>query len=335
MKYVSLGRTGLKVSQVALGGLFAADAHDAPRHAADVVRRAVDLGVNYIDTAPGYGDSERVLGEAIGQLPADRPLILSTKLGGRPQPFDPRDKDALIGSVETSLRQLGRDHIDILFVHEPDRPGVYDWWTDWRDLAGPVLDVLEGLKRRGLIGHTGLGGTTTTELAHLCRTGLFDVVLTAFNYSLLWREAAIDTITAAAAHDMGIVIGSPLQQGALAHRYDDTINDAGVHWLSTPRREQFRQLYRLLDATGLDLPEIAMRFVISNPQVHCVLMGARSPREVEQNVAAIEKGPLPDDLLAQLDEIAAAVPFRPFNEPFGIGWHLPAPGGYRGPGPPC
>ncbi len=119
---------------------------------------------------------------------------------------------------------------------------------------------------------------------------------------------------------MGMIIGSPLQQGALARRYDEAVNDPTVYWLSKPRREQLKALYAFLDECGLSLPELALRFVISNPDVHSVLMGARSVAETEHNVAAIAKGPLPPKMLARLDEIAAMVPFRPFGEPFALGW---------------
>lgn len=102
-----------------------ATAKDEARRA---VQRALELGVNYVDTAPGYMDSEEVSGYALDDV--TQPYILSTKLRGRPQPFDPQDKNALHGSLEESLRLLKRDVIDILMMHEPDRPGQYDWFTD-------------------------------------------------------------------------------------------------------------------------------------------------------------------------------------------------------------
>lgn len=80
---------------------------------------------------------------------------------------------------------MKRDTIDILFVHEPDRPGQYDWWTQPEEVHGPVLEVLDELKKSGVIQATGLGGTAVYEMECLVRTGKFDVVLTAFNYSLL------------------------------------------------------------------------------------------------------------------------------------------------------
>jgi aryl-alcohol dehydrogenase-like predicted oxidoreductase len=328
-----LGRTGLHVSVLGMGGLFVSRLGGTGREEARrAVQRALELGVNYVDTAPNYGDSEEVLGYALAGAP--HPYYLSTKLGGRPRPFDPKDKAGLRRSVEESLRLLGRDYIDILFVHEPDRPGEYDWWTD-DSFHGPVNDILDELKAAGLIRFSGIGGTTAYELPHLIATGRYDVVLTAFNYSLLWREAEIAVLPEAKRMGMGIVVGSPLHQGALARRYDEEIR-AGARWLSPPRREQYRRLYAFLDESGLPIHELALRFVLSNPDISVALMGARSLVEVEANVRAAEKGPLPGEVLARLQEIAELVPFRPFEEPFvlpfGQIYHGPGPA-LRGPGP--
>lgn len=326
MRMRTLGRTGLHVSELSLGGLFVSSVGGPFEQAREATLRAIALGVNYVDTAPTYMNSEEVFGAILSEV--DQPVIISTKLGGRPQPFDPRNRDHLYRSFEESLRLLRRDAVDILMIHEPDRPGQYDWWTDWTKPDGPAIEVLADLKQRGLIRFTGLGGTTAYELARLIRTGAFDVVLTAFNYSLLWREAAIEVLPAAVEQGMGIVIGSPLQQGALARRYDDEVNH-GAPWLSSPRRAQYQALYAYLDDIGMSLAEAGIRFVLSNPNVTCTLMGARSAQEVEENIAAAEAGPLPPEVLQRLDEIAAMVPFRPFEEPFG----LPFGRAYRGPGP--
>jgi aryl-alcohol dehydrogenase-like predicted oxidoreductase len=325
MKKRMLGKTGLEVSELAMGGLFVASWFGDLNQARAAVHRAIDLGVNYIDTAPGYGNSEEVLGQAL--VGVTSPLIISTKLGGRPQPFRPHDRNDLRASVQESLRLLGRDKVDILMIHEPDRPGQYDWWSDWDHFTGPVLDVLDELKADGTIRFTGLGGTTAYTLPHIIDTGRFDVVLTAFNYSLLWREAEIAVLPAAKKQGMGVVIGSPLQQGALAKRYDQEVNE-GAPWLSQPRRAQYKALYAFLDELNMPITELALRFVISNPDIACTLMGARSADEVERNVAAVEKGPLPADVLSRLDEIYAMVPFRPFEEPFGLPFERP----YKGPG---
>lgn len=330
MRTALLGKTGLPVSKIGFGGLFVASFSAQYEAAKEAVVHALELGINYLDTAPGYGNSEEVLGKALAGM--KQPIVLSTKIGGRPQPFLPRDKACLRASVEESLRLLGRDCIDILMIHEPDRPGQYDWWTDRVKVEGPVLELIAELKAEGKIRYAGLGGTTTTELAHLCRSGKFDVVLTAYNYSLLYREAALEVIPAAKAAGMGIIVGSPLQQGALSRRYDNELTSPGAFWVSKMRREQFQKLYAYCDETGMSLPELGIRFVLSNPDVHCVLMGAKSAAEVAQNVAAAAAGPLPEKVLNRLAEIAAMVPYRPFGEPFGIGWLLGDPAGYKGQG---
>ncbi len=330
MKTSVLGKTGLSVSRIGFGGLFVASFSAQMADACAAVKRGLELGVNYFDTAPGYGNSEEVLGKALAGV--KQPIVLSTKLGGRPVPFKPQEKDCLRASIDESLRLLGRDCIDLLMIHEPDRPGQYDWWTDMVKVQGTVLELLDELKAEGKIRYTGLGGTTTTELAHLCRNGKFDVVLTAYNYSLLYREAALEVIPAAKAANMGIIVGSPLQQGALSRRYDEQLKSPDAYWLSAMRREQFLALYAFCDDCGMSLPELGIRFVLSHPDIHCVLMGAKSAAEVEQNVAAAIAGPLSADILLRLDEIAAMVPFRPFGEPFGIGWILGRPAGYKGQG---
>ena len=318
MKYRKLGQTGYEVSELGMGGLFVSSYGAVKEEARKAVRRALELGVNYVDTAPGYMDSEEVLGYALDGV--SQPYILSTKLGGRPRPFDPQDKDALRRSVEESLRLLKRDTIDILMIHEPDRPGQYNWFTDRERFHGPVTELLAELKNEGIVRFTGIGGTTAYEIVPILEQGDYDVILTAFNYSLLWQEALIEVLPAAKRKGVGIIIGSPLQQGALARRYNDEVNGK-ARWLSSPRREQYKRLYALLDEIELSLPELALRFVISNPDISTVLMGARSVAEVEANVKAVEVGPLPTELLARIQEIAAMVPFRPFEEPFNLPFH--------------
>ena len=243
MKTRTLGKTGLKVSEIGLGGLYISSRGAEFEDARIAIHEAMELGINYMDTAPAYMDSETVLGKVLTEK--ENSVIVSTKLGGYPKPFDPRDKDQLFRSMEDSLKKLKRDYVDILMIHEPDRPGQYEWWTqDVGELTGPVLEVMDTLKKDGVIHFTGIAGTTAYEMANLINLGDFDIVLTAFQYSLLWREAEIDIIPAAKAKNMGIVIGSPLQHGALAQRFDDEV-DHGAKWLSSPRREQMKALYRL------------------------------------------------------------------------------------------
>jgi aryl-alcohol dehydrogenase-like predicted oxidoreductase len=315
MEKAILGRTGIEITKLSLGGLFMSEIGGEFDQAKEATLRALDKGINYIDTAPSYWNSETVLGNILKDWKGKKPAI-STKVG-TPSPFNPKSKKDIVDSVKRSMERLHTDYLDILMVHEPERRLHYDWWDNELAREGPVIEALEELKKQGVIRYTGVGGTTAHELAMVCDTGKFDVVLTAFNYSLLWREAQYEILPVAKKHNMGVIAGSPLQQGSLAVRHDDEINN-GAPWISKPRRDQFKELYKLLDETDMSIVEMAMRFVISNPIVSCVLTGSRSKAEIDANYAAVDKGPLPEDLLKKLDKIYTMVPFRPTLEQFAL-----------------
>jgi aryl-alcohol dehydrogenase-like predicted oxidoreductase len=329
MKQTMLGKTGLNVSRLAMGGLFAAGGDDQLDDAVATMKRAYALGINYVDTAPAYGKSEIVLGKIFART--GHPEILSTKVGQDAASYEAQNPDVLKASIENSLKVLGTDHFEMVMIHEPDRPGLTDWWTDMRKVEGPVLDVLTDYREQGVIKNIGLGGTGVTELGHLVKSGKFDVVLTAFNYSILYREAEDVVIAEAKKRGMGVISGSPLQQGGLAVRHP-SVYDENVYWLHPRRRRQFQELYALCDDLKMTVADLAIRFVASNPNVDTVLMGARNAQELDQNVASIAAGPLPADILAKLDEIAGVLPCRPAGEPWGMGYRLSCPNDFKGPG---
>ena len=320
-----LGRTDLQISVLSIGGLYTSSLAGGESETRRIMQRAVELGVNAIDTAPAYADSEATVGRALEGN--DAPLIITTKLGGRPQPFNPQDIDALRQSVDESLRLLGRDCIDILMVHEPDRPQQYPWWTSYDPLDGPALELMDELKAAGKIRHTGLAGTTVTEMTSLVDSGRFDVVLTAFNYNALFREAKDTVIAAAKKNDMGIVLGSVMGQGFLTRRADEEAQAKPI-WLAETRREQLLAYYRLLDEAGMTAAELCLRFAVGNPDISTIPIGCKTMEHLEAGVAAVEKGPLPEDILSNLDKIAAMVPHRPYEEPM----ILPFGKSYQGPG---
>ena len=325
MQYRTLGRTGLRISEVSLGGLYTSSLGGGVPAAREMVDRAVKLGINFIDTAPRYADSEATLGQVLPAVKA--PLILSTKLGGRPDPFDPQNRDQLMWSVEESLKLLKRDVIDLLLIHEPDRPRLFKWWTDPFKVVGPVLDVMQELKEDGVIRFTGLGGTTTCQMAHLVRSRQFDVVLTAFNYTLLFRDAEQDLLPACAETNVGVIVGSVFNQGGLGRRFDEIVRAKPV-WMAKPRQQQFLALYDYLDELDMELPELALRWVLTNPAIHTVLIGPKNAEQVEQSVVAASHGPLGPDVMGRLDEIFKMCPMRPFEEPM----ILPFRWEYFGPG---
>ncbi|MBL8993889.1 MAG: aldo/keto reductase, partial [Spirochaetia bacterium] len=269
----TLGKTGMDVSVLSLGGLFISSHGSAFADAKAAIERAIELGINFIDTAPGYMDSEEVLGKILPGL--KEPVFLSTKFGYKPEPFEAQNPEFLKNAFQESLKRLKRESVDLLFIHEPDRNDLMDWWKDKDRYEGPVNDVLKEMKDRKKTKHTGLGGTTAYEMAHVIDTGRYDVLLSAFQYDLLWREAEIAVFPAAKRHNMGLIIGSPLHQGALAKIYSEDVARP-AKWLSPPRQKQFQKLYELVSDYKIPLPELSIRMILSNPDVSTILTGARS-----------------------------------------------------------
>ena len=325
MELRKLGKTELDIGVLSIGGLYTSSLAGGITETQRIMRRAIELGVNAIDTAPAYADSEHTVGQAIADI--DAPLIITTKLGGRPQPFDPQDINGLRQSFEESLRLLGREQIDILMVHEPDRPGQYPWWTSYDPLDGPALELIDELKEAGKIRYSGLAGTTVTEMTALIESQRFDVVLTAFNYNVLFREAEESVISAAIDQQMGIVLGSVFGQGFLTKRAINEVRSKPI-WLSKSRQAQLLAYYDLLDQAGMPAFELCLRFALSNPAISTIPIGCKTLEHLEASVEAATKGPLPADMLARLDEISAMVPFRPYEEPM----ILPFGKKYQGPG---
>lgn len=311
-------RTDLELSRLSLGCLYLSSLGTGElEDAKEATYYALDKGVNFLDTAPSYKNSEKVLGQVLRDYGGKMPMI-STKIG-MPPPFNPQSKRDIFESVEKSMEEIGCDVIDLLYVHEPERKDQMAWFTDYNSYDGPVLEALDELKKKGLVKWTGVGGTTAYEMAKVIDTGVFDVVQTAFNYSLLWQEARYEIFPTAKKHNMGIICSAPLQQGSLAVRHDDLIAN-GAPWISAPRKEQFKALYRLLDEIGMSIVELSLRFVLSNDDVDCVLVGAKNKQEISETFNCSEKGPLPADILKRIEEIYMMVPFRPTLEPILLAW---------------
>lgn len=330
MKKRILGRTGLEVGELSFGAAWITCGESGFDGALPLVKRALDLGMNLADTSADYGDSEQALGHALHKI--NKPCIVSTKLGPREtgsENFNPKDKAGLRRIVEESLKLFHRDVIDILMIHEPDRPGQFDWYNDGISFQGPVVELLEELKDEGLIRFTGLGGTTVYEMTRIMATGQYDVVLTAFNTSPLWREAITTILPEAKKQNMGVLLASPTQQGWLARRYDKEVEHRAL-FLTPMRRQQFKELYKLCDESGIEMPVFCLRWALGVPGVSTVLTGPRNVAELEQNYKAVEQGPLPDDVNKRLDEITTMVPFRPFEETVGCVLGNPD---FWGPGP--
>ena len=274
MNYRVLGRTNLQVSAVSLGGayLMGSDPEQQVEHTRQVVQRAADLGINYIDTAPLYGKSEILLGEALAQVAAK--FTIATKVGYDPVDFDYR-ADSVLRSLARSVQRLRVDKLNIAQIHEVNMAG-------WERIMEPggTLAGLRAAQAQGLCDYIGITGRAIPLLAQLAATGEFDTMLVYSDYHPGTQLAAETVFPTAAAQTMGVVIGTPLANNLFAH------NPQRAEALAKLEDSAMRQRVEawLASVAGLpgSVPEHAFRFILADARVSTVSSGAGTVAQLEE-----------------------------------------------------
>lgn len=307
MKTTQLGRTGLTVSVAGLGAgghsRLGLSTGNSPEQAADVVRAAIDEGVNLIDTARGYG-TEGVIGKAIRAWDRDT-LVLCTKVPIRRQ-GEPIRPDTIRTEVETSLKELGTERIDVLYLH-----GVSI--DDYAFAAGDCLPVLAELKQAGKIGFTGIteffsGDTNHRMLSRATTDPGWDVIMLGFN--LLNPSARKTVLPQTMEQGIGttvmFAVRRALSRPEALREVLDRLAAAGHRDLAGLNPED--PLGFLVRPEGaVSLTDAAYRFARHEPGLDCVLFGTGNPAHVRQNVASILRPPLPEADQARLKVLFGAI----------------------------
>lgn len=306
-----LGRTGLDVSRLAFGtwqlggdwGRFEED------QAIAAIRRARALGINFFDTAQGYGwgASERMLGRALeDELRRNRADVVIASKGGLRMNDGELVRDSsrewLRRGVEESLHALGTDYLDLYQVHWPD-PGV-----PFAETAGALQELVEA----GKIRHIGVSNFGAPQIAEFSSARSVEAVQPP--YSILRREIEKDVLPYALEHDLGVLVYGPLAHGLLTGSITEGTTFAPDDWRSkssifrgeTLRRELavVRDLERLARERDQTVSQLAIAWVLAHPAVHVAIVGSRNPAHIEASVAALDTALTKDDL-ARIDEIVA------------------------------
>lgn len=304
MQYRTLGRTGIQVSPYALGALmFATSMGNAPEDSARIIHKALDAGINVVDTADAYGDSEDVVGEALKGRRDD--VVLATKFG-RPTGQDPNHRGAsrrwIVTAVESSLRRLRTDYIDIYQLHRPD-PG-----TDIEETLSALTDLIRSGKVRAIgASQTPASGIVEAQCVAE-RRGLARFHTEQPAYSILNRGIEREVLPAIQRLGMGTLVWGPLGQGLLTGRvrkneHNDLHRAGLVRHLSDERRlDVVEKLIPLAAEAGLPMTHLAMAFTIAHPGVTSALLGARTMDHLDDLLAGLDVT-LTDDILDRIDEI--------------------------------
>ncbi|QHF94920.1 aldo/keto reductase [Streptomyces sp. NHF165] len=304
MKYRNLGRTGIKVSPYALGTLmFAGSMGNAPGESVRIIHKAIDAGINLIDTADRYGDSEEVVGKALAGRRDE--VVLATK-AGMPMGEGLNERGAsrrwITTAVENSLRRLGTDHIDVYQLHRPDPD------TDLEETLSILTDLVRAGKVRAI-------GSSTTPASMLVqaqwvaeRAGLQRFRTEQPPYSVLNRGIEREVLPVAQEYGMGVLVWGPFGQGLLTGRVrrggENGLKRAPFsrHLTDERRIDVVEQLVPLAREAGLPLTHLAMAFAVAHPGVTAALLGPRTMEHLDDLLAGADVE-LSDDLLDRIDEI--------------------------------
>ena len=305
MQYHTLGRTGIKVSPYALGALsIATRMGNAVEDSIRVIHKALDSGINLVDTADAYLDSEEIVGRALKGRRDD--VVLATKVG-RPVGTDPTQQGAsrrwIMTAVEGSLRRLQTDHIDIYQLHRPDPD------TDMEETLSVMTDLVRSGKIRAF-GTSTLPAWNIVEAHWIAeRRGLERPRTEQPPYSILDRGIEREVLPAAQQYGMGVLVWGPLAQGMLTGRVrrnkgSDVVRGKMLSSFRDERRlDAVEQLALLSEEAGLSMTHLAMAFAISHPGVTCALLGARTMEQLDDLLAGVNTV-LSDDVLDHIDQIA-------------------------------
>jgi aryl-alcohol dehydrogenase-like predicted oxidoreductase len=307
-----LGRTGVQVSKLCLGTMmFGAWGNTDHDDSIRIIHRALDAGINFVDTADVYaeGESEVIVGKALKGRRDD--VVLATKFF-MPMGEDPNRRGGsrrwIVRAVEDSLRRLGTDWIDLYQVHRPDPA------TDIDETLGALTDLVRQGKVRS-IGSSSFSAGEIVEAQWAARERRLERFRTEQPpYSLLTRIIELDVLPTAQRHGMGILTYSPLAGGWLSGRWSADSSPssparqrlAARFDMSLPENqrklEAVEQLAQVADEAGLSLIELAIAFVVNHPAVTSAIVGPRTMEQLEGGLRALDVH-LDDDVLARLDEI--------------------------------
>jgi len=310
MKYKRLGKAGVKVSELCLGTMiYGQQVEEAA--AIRIMRRAIDLGINFLDTADTYvnGRSEEIVGKAIAGQRDD--IVLATKCYNRmgPSPNDEGlSRKHILHAVEASLRRLNTDYIDLYQVHR------FDATTPLRE----TLTALSDLVHLGKVHYIGCSNFAAWQIVEALRIserhGLVALSSSQPRYNLLDREVEQNHLPLCLQEGIGVIPYSPLAGGFLTGKYQpDAPMPAGSRgqlrpeWMEQYHTDQnhrvLQELQALSGETGLKLSQLSLAWLLANPAVTAPIIGASRLPQLEENVAVVDHALAPT-AVQRLNEVS-------------------------------
>jgi D-threo-aldose 1-dehydrogenase len=313
-KLNSLGKTGIEVSPVGLGGAPLGHSAFSPltdEEVVNVVQASLHQGIRLFDTAPSYGngESERRLGQALKGIPRQN-FILETKIGlireGRILRYN-LPVGSVRQSMEESLKRLQLDYIDILLIHDPDR--------FYQNAIEVVYPELWELRRQGIVRAIGVGMNQWEMLSQFKNDAIFDVFMLAHRYTLL-EHSSLEFLDDCLHRGIAIHLAGVFNSGILA---TGAVEKASFFYADAPDDicDQVSKIQKICARYNIPISAVALQFAWAHPAVTSLVIGMSYPEEVFDNLGALSY-PIPDELWQELiyeELIAANVPVPGKDDP--------------------
>jgi len=313
MKYRNVGNSGLLVSEVSLGSWLTYGEATEKQTAIETIDRAYDMGINFFDTANAYnrGAAESVVGEALKKYSRSS-YVLATKVYF-PMGDGPNDRGLsrkhIMEQCEASLKRLGVDYIDLYQCHR------YDVNTPLEE----TLRVLDDLVTQGKILYAGVSEWSAAQIAHAKvieeKRNLHPLISNQPIYNMLVRYIERDVIPTSKQFGMGQIVFSPLAQGILTGKYQPGMsiptdsraaNDTTNHWIKSYLREEVltsvQKLEHIAESIGGTLSQLAIAWILRQPNVSSAIIGASRVSQVEENVKAVDIQ-LTEEILSEIEAV--------------------------------
>lgn len=266
-----MGRTEMRPNALALGAAWLCHKPDA--EVISAIRRAIELGINYIDTYPGH--AEHLWGEALSDGLREK-VYLQAKVGTHPDRRKDFSADGTRWSVNNSLKDLRTDYLDAVLIHDPENmESVLD--------KGRALDTLLEMKDEGLIRHIGAGVRSHDFHRQLIETGHIDIILTFLDYTLLSQSVAQTTLPLAREHDVGIILASPLGMGSLTGTEPNVDDERRRNPNAEPKAYS---MWKWCQERNVNIRHLAMQFCLAAPIDGVVMFGPADKAQVEDGYEA-------------------------------------------------
>jgi aryl-alcohol dehydrogenase-like predicted oxidoreductase len=311
MRYRRLGSSDLEISEISLGSWLTYGGGVGDDHAKACVAKAFDVGINFIDTANVYarGAAEELLGGVLASRPRDS-YVLATKLYFPMNGDRGLSREQVFKQIDASLARLGAEYVDLYQCHR------YDFDTPLEE----TMEALSEVVRQGKVRYLGFSEWPPERIqAALDLPNVEKLVSSQPQYSLLWREPEREVIPLCAANGISQIVWSPLAQGALTGKYKPGESPPAGTRAASPNMgwamdrfrdddvlEAVQRLRPIADPLGITMAQLALAWVLREPNVASAIVGASRPEQVEDNAAAsgVE---LDDETLRAIDEALAPV----------------------------